>query len=506
MTSALTGKSSTAHTLTPRDLAATLFRRPRLMLISFGLVLLAAMLFVVFSARYESHFKVLIRRGRFDPVASPQASSGMDFTRPEITEEELNSEVELLRDEDLLKQVVITAGLVPADTPDSKRASEVEHTARKLGRRLDVEAVKKSNLIQVSYKDTDPDRGARILAALSIAYMNKHTNLQRPSGEIQFFDQQTADSEERLHRSEAELVNFTRTRGVISAATERDIALQKLGEADASYRQIDQERVEAERTIQSLDQQLKSFPSRSVTLKRWADNPELLEKLKTHLLELQLKRTELLTRFEPSYRLVQEIDQEIEQAKTSIAAEALAPVRDETTDKDPNFEWARLELEKTQVQLDGLRARQAAALSQVSALRSIAQQMQSSLIDQQDLIRTAKADEDSYLLYQRKREEARIGDALDRQRILNVTIVESPTAAALPDHSFVLYFLFAFGLSLAFSLGAAFAAEHFDATIRTPHEAHQLLEMPVLAWLPAPPPEVVPAHSFRSRGSRAVFQ
>src|SRR6202035_3745690 len=111
----------------------------------------------------------------------------------------------------------------------------------------------------------------------------------------------TADYEKRLHESEAELVRFTRARGVVSASLERDIALQKLGEADAGYRQIDQDRVETERRISSLAAQLKSFPSRSVTLKRWADNPEVLEKMKTHLLELQLKRTELLSRFEPSY-------------------------------------------------------------------------------------------------------------------------------------------------------------------------------------------------------------
>jgi len=41
------------------------------------------------------------------------APSPMDFTRPDITEEELNSEVELLRDEDLLKKVVAMAELVP---------------------------------------------------------------------------------------------------------------------------------------------------------------------------------------------------------------------------------------------------------------------------------------------------------------------------------------------------------------------------------------------------------
>jgi uncharacterized protein involved in exopolysaccharide biosynthesis len=486
MSAEINGSSRTPLSPTPRDLAVTLFRRPRLVATSFGFVLLATMLFVVFSARYESHFKVLLRRGRFDPLVSSEPPSAMDFTRPDITEEELNSEVELLRDEDLLKQVVRMAQLVPADTPDLERPAEVEHAVRKLARRLDVDALKKSNLIQVSYKDTSAERAARILSALSTLYVQRHTNLQRPPGEILFFDQQTAAYEKKLHQSEAELVNFTRARGVVSAALERDIALQKLGEADAGYRQIDQDRAETERRIASLSEQLKSFPSRSVTLKHWADNPEVLEKMKTHLLELQLKHTELLSRYEPSYRLVQEVEQEIAETRAEIAAEALTPVRDETTDKDPNYEWARMEMEKAQVQWEGLRARQSDAFTQVASLRTFAQQLQSESVDQQDLLRTAKAEEDNYLLYLHKREEARIGDALDERRILNVAIVEPPVAPALPEHSVFLYLLLAFGLALAFSVGIAFTTEYFDPTIRTPDEARGVLEVPVLAWLPAP--------------------
>jgi uncharacterized protein involved in exopolysaccharide biosynthesis len=254
---------------------------------------------------------------------------------------------------------------------------------------------------------------------------------------------------------------------------------------------VDQDRVETERRIASLQEQVKAFPSRSVTLKRWADNPQTLEKMKTHLLDLQLKRTELLTRFEPSYRLVQEVEQQIADTQAAIAAEALTPVRDETTDKDPNYEWARMEMEKAQVQWDGLRARQSDSSTQVASLRTFAQQMQSDSVDQQDLMRAAKAEEDNYLLYLRKREEARIGDALDEHRILNVAIVEPPGAPALPTHSVLLYLLLAFGMAMAFSVGVAFTAEYFDPTIRTPDEAYGLLEVPVLAWLPAPEPAVL---------------
>src|ERR1039458_1009489 len=170
--------------------------------------------------------------------------------------------------------------------------------------------------------------------------------------------------------------------------------------------------------------------------------------MKTHLLELQLKHIELLGRFEPSYRLVQEVERQIADTQASISAEALTPVRDETTDKDPNYEWARMELERAQVQSDGLKARQSDASAQIESLHNLTLRMQSDSLDQQDLTRAAKAEEDNYLLYLHKREEARISDALDERRILNVAIVEPPAAPALPAHSVLLYFFVFFLLAV----------------------------------------------------------
>ncbi len=497
--------SRTTPSPTLRELAAILFRQSRFVVVSFALVFLATLLYALVSPRYEAQLKVLLRRGRSDPLVSAQSASLADFTRPAISEEELNSEVELLRDEGLLKQVVVESGLVPPGSVAAGRTEKVERAVRKLAQRLTVEPLRKSNLIQVRYRATGGQEAARVLSAFASAYLRKHMALQRPSGEVQFFETQTAEYEKRLHQSEAELVRFTRDRGVASPALERDIALQKLGEAEAAYRQIDQERVESERRATALRAQLKSFPTRSVTLKRWADNPQLLEKLKTHLLELQLKRTELLTRFEPSYRLVQELDHQIEETRQSIAAEALTPVRDETTDKDPNYEWARMELEKTQVQEESLQARQARASVQIATLRTLAEQMQSDAVAQQDLIRGAKADEDNYLLYRRKREEARIGDPLDERRILNVAVVEPPVAPALPTHSMLFWFAISCGLALPASIGAGFAAEYFDPTIRTPGEADGLLEVPVLAWLPQSETRAAGSAIRRIRRQKAVL-
>jgi capsular polysaccharide biosynthesis protein len=79
--------------------------------------------------------------------------------------------------------------------------------------------------------------------------------------------------------------------------------------------------------------------------------------------------------------------------------------------------------------------------------------------------------------------------------------VEPPVPPALPEHNIFLYFVLAFSLALAFTVAIAFTTEYFDPTIRTPDEAYGLLEVPVLAWLPAHEPAV--PHPFNSRIGRS---
>src|SRR5437016_723229 len=94
------------HSSTLRDLLAIVFRRQRIMLLSFGGILLGAILAAVLQPnRYQAGMKILVKRERVDPVvtadaaALPQVSVG-------VTEEEVNSEVELLKSRDLLENVV----------------------------------------------------------------------------------------------------------------------------------------------------------------------------------------------------------------------------------------------------------------------------------------------------------------------------------------------------------------------------------------------------------------
>jgi uncharacterized protein involved in exopolysaccharide biosynthesis len=485
----LVNRSARVPSPTLRDVLAVLFRQRRLALISFVGILCGLLSYRLLCPSYQAEMKVLVSRSRVDPAVTP-APTQVQFERAEVTEEELNSEVELLHDQEILRTVVQASGL--ASTGESwfwKMAGEsgkqrLARTVRRLSRNLNVQPEDKTTLIKVTYDSSNPEQAANVLKCLAGAYLERHSRLDRPPGESSFFEQQIVQSRRNLNGAEMRLMEFMRDEGVVSAAQQRDIALQRLGEAEANDRGNHVAIAETAQRIRMLQAKLPSLPERTTTLVRNSDNPLLLEKMKSRLLELELKRTDLLTKYEPSYRLVQEVERQIAETKDSIAREELAPLRDETSDLDPNHAWAKEELVKNEVELSALRARAWATNKLLARYQAEAGTLGDRAIKQEELLSDLKAAEREYLLYVDKREEARIGDALDRQRILNVVIAEQPAVPALPARSAASFGLLGLVLAGTLSTGLAFAADRLNPAFRTPDEVTAYLEAPVLASLP----------------------
>jgi len=466
-----------------------LFRQRRVFVWVSGLVFMAAVLYAVFGTSYEANMKVLVRRGRADAPVSAGSNAPLDLTHLAMTEEELNSEVELLKDDDILRAVVQQTGVGQHDWLKFLRFGEgpvqqVERAARRLAKKLKVEPVKKTNLIAIRYAGDDPQVAERVLHSLAEHYLAKHTDVHRPDGERPFFLQQVEESRLRLEQSKRQLLGFSAQHGVVAAGLQRDLALQKLSEIDAGQAQTKIALAETEERVTELQKQVAALPERTTTQMRTSDNPELLKELKSSLLTLVLKRTQLLTKFEPNHRLVQEVEKQIEQTKSAIAAEGLAPVRDETTDKNARFEWAQSELQQAQVQLHALRSREIAASSEEASYKEMARTLGETAIAQEDLVDSEKAALENYLLYVKKQEEARMNDALDERGIVNVAIAEEPVAPALPRWSAWMVLLGGFVAAGTAGTGAAFTADYLSSSFRDPDDVAAYLNAPVLASLP----------------------
>ena len=493
------GSYSSDRLPTLRDVVTPLFRHRKLVIFTFLSIALATVLGIILLPKnYEAKMKILVKRERVDAAVSPGRDTALENSGG-VTEEELNSEVELLKSRDLLEKVVLSCDL--QDSPPSTLWSRLFATAPVLGtnsasgnaenvsravsdleNKLQVDPLKKTDLIEVTYDSPNPDMAARVLSVLGNLYLEKTVALHRPPGAFEFFQTESQHYDQELQTAEGQLAKFDRDKGVTDPQLEKQIALQKLSEFQATFNATQVAINETEKRTQVVEGQLASTPAQTISQVRSSENPFLMQQLKTTLLDLELKRTGLLDKFEPDYRPVQELQKQIDQTIDALAKAEKSPDLEETTDRNPSYEWLRAELTKSKAELASLHARASETLSVIQQYRN---QLGVNGAAQENLLREVKEAEGNDLLYKQKREEARIGDALDRQRIVNVAIAEAATVPALPAHAhWALTLLLGILLACLVSPGVAFAADYIDPSLRTPDELRDVLQIPVLAALP----------------------
>jgi uncharacterized protein involved in exopolysaccharide biosynthesis len=482
-------KGTGPFAFTLRDAFAIGFRHKRVLVLCFCGVLLGTLVAaILMPPNYRAETRILVKHERVDPVVSPEQSLPTQG-RDEVTEEQLNSEAALITSDDVLRQAVVACGLQKRKSITGWlfRRSDDEKIARavdNLKSSIKVEPIRKSNLISVSYESSDPKQAAAVLSNVAKGYIDKHLEVHRPPGQLKFFEQETELYRQDLDKAENQLKAFAQEQGGVAPLLARDITLQKLNDFNASLQQTKADLASTEQRIHDLEKQAGSTPARLITQVKESDDASVLQQLKSALLTLELKRTELLTKYQPTYRLVQEVDKQIEDTRASIASEESKPLRDAVTDQNPTYSWIGTELAKARADYIGIQAREAATQAIVAMYQGNARQLEEKDLAQHDLARTAKADEDNYLLYLRKREEARMSDALDEQRILNVAIVDNPTVPSVPTGDRWRYGLVGLLLAATLSVGVVFTIEYLDPSLRTPSEVMSELNIPVLAAVP----------------------
>jgi uncharacterized protein involved in exopolysaccharide biosynthesis len=495
------GNGGQKRPFTLRDLVGMAFRRRRVIVLAFvGLMAGSALAIFILPQTYEAQMKILVQRERVDPVVSTEPN--VSESDRDLTLDEIASEVELFQSRDSLEKTVEDCVL---DEPRNRwslgaiklRVLEVLGAAPDKQTRIDKAVLKMetkdlqviplnaSDIIKATYQAQSPQLAAQVLKELGDLYLAKHTAIRRPQGTANFFDEQAQQYEKELAASEGQLVSFTQQTGVVSADLEKQVTLQKINDFDLTLQQTHASIAETKQRLHTLEVEDGIVPDRLTTQIKVADNPQLMANLKTTLLDLELRRTELLVRFDPTYPLVQEVQTKITETLASISEAEKRGIREETTDQDPTHAWVKTEMAKAKADLRGLQARAAAMTGALKTLESRAQKLEGESVVQQSLLRTAKANEENYLLYHRKREEARIADALDQRKIINAAVAEAPMAPLVPASLPVgVKLLLAVVIATLASVGLGFLMEYLDPSFRTPEEVKEYLDIPLLATLP----------------------
>lgn len=465
------GEADASKTVSLGELVAILSRRKWLMLITFLLVLGAVTAgTLLMPKQYETHLKILVKNDREDTLVTADSNSGSNY-RSEVSETAINTEIELLNSQTLLRQIVTKCGLERLESASGSPASErqsvaIEKAVSRLQRDLKVSPVRKADIIQVDYSASDPRQAAAVLRQLSESYLEAHLKVHAAPGTYEFFTDQAARYRNELEQAETKLADFRQRSNIVMLGEQKEKILQKAVDAQSSLLQAEAAVGEYTRRNADTRKQLDIAASRVVTQSRTVPNQYSVEHLGSMLAELQNRRTQLLAKFRPDDRLVREVDQEIADTQAGLESATKLTGVEQATDVNPVHQTLEIELAKEHTELAGMEALRGTLAQQAQSYRQQLMRLGNATAEYDDLVRNEKIAEENYLLYTRKTEEARIAQSLDQQKIANVAIAETPTEPHLPSKPNVPLNL-SIGVALAgfLSLAMVFGAEYLDGAL-----------------------------------------
>lgn len=450
------------------NIVEVLGRRKWLMLITFVVVFGGATVGTfLMPKQYETHLKILVKNERADIVVTPNSNSAAGY-RSEVSETQINTEIELLNSENLLQQVVIRCGLDRPEhssgAPESERTSvAIEKAVSRLQRDLKISPVRKADIIEVDYSSENPRQAAAVLRQLAESYLEVHLKVHATPGTYEFFTAQATRYHRELEDDELKLAQFRQQNNIVVLDQQKEELLKKAADAESTLMQAEANIREYKYKGADTRRQLDAAAARVVTQSRTVPNQYSVEHLGSMLAELRNRRTQLLAKFRPEDRLVQETEQEINDTQAAFERARNLTGVEQSTDVNPVHQALEIEMTKERAELAGVEARRPTLVQQAQYYHQQLIKLGNVTAAYDDLTRNQKEAEENYLLYTKKTEEARIAELLDQQKIANVAIAGVPMEPHVPSKPNVPLNL-ALGALLAgfFSFGLALGWEYFQ--------------------------------------------
>lgn len=515
---------------TMRDFYTVVFRHKRKMIVFFlSLVIVVAMGTFLEAKVYRSEAELLVRLGRENATVGPTVATGRVINISADRENEINSEVDILESRELAKEVVEAIGAKPilygeketlrpgaslptvvrywarqavicplaglsrllawqgAATP-AGRLLEKELAIESLMKRLDVEASKKSNIITIKYATNDPALARKVLNRLVGFYLEKHIEVNHTPGSYTFFRKQKNKLRASLDHTEEELRDLKNSTGVSSVSEQRRILLERIGAMQSGLEKSQSSAAASQARVEVLAATLARLPGVVRKQKTTGFASSAADSLRKQVYALELKEQKLLSIFTANSIPVLQIRRRIKGGKALLSK--AQQQKQITTGINDNYQKIELALLSEKANLASLKAREAQIGSHLKSAGQKLDSLNDTQLRFEQLDRDLAVERSSYRKYSDSLEQARIDEALDMQRISNISIVEPASYSVEPvGPKTLLNLCLGFSLGICGALGLAFFCESKDHSLKKPEDVANRLRLPVVAAFPVVLPE-----------------
>lgn len=487
-----------------RDILRVLFKRKIQILVFFTVTVCAvAVGSLTTKPTYEAAAQILVKIGR-ENIYVPTLPAGT-FTNPVIKfnqEEQINSEIAILKSLFLAQNVAesigpsviyedsngaaqgLLRGLLRGQPADTK-VSPVQRAAAKLQQGLTIEPVKKSDVINISFKHSDPDIAARVVNALVSLYLDRHLQVYKNPQSYTFFDEQSQIMRNKLKQSEDNLESFKKQHNLTSLEEQRLLLLRNEADRRAALHLTLSQEAEAKDRLQQLRVQLAKTPKKVLLEQENDKNPFAISALQTKLAELELKEHELSGKYTDQSRLVQGVRDEIRMVQKKLAEQESRRYEKTRTGVNPVHQALQQDHLRTEVEVKALKAKEETQKAQLADYQKGLEKITQIEMEFNRLQQELEVNRQNYKLYLSKFEESRISNAMDEEKIANVSLIEPAQPPFNPvSPKIFLNMVLAVFLGGLGAVGLAFFSEYTDDRLEKTEDVEALLQLPVLVSIP----------------------
>ena len=449
--------------------------------------------------KYQSTAKLVVQNVR---TAAQLSTSNVDrlVSQGDVSPVEINTEVDLLQSDEVAHRALGLKQNLSLGDEASDRA------ARDLEQRLSVEAVHQTNIIDVKLLANSPAKANADLQHVIDAYFEGRAGTARNSGAAGFFNTQLKEKEGQLNQDQAALMAFEMRYGIADLDEQTKLQVQRIATLQDQLAQSGSLLAAQRGRAATQQQDLKGTPARSTTQQRMITNQYSQERLNTSLVDLENRRTELLKRYAPSDRQITEINEKMATIRSAITEATQHPAGEEATDINPLWQQLNLAVVSSGAEISALQGQGTELKTQIAAAQNRLNELEQATTAYGELRRRVQQSQADYALYAQRRDEARISEALDREKLFNVAVLETPIASPEPVRPKpLLYLLVAFAFATFLGTALALYVDLSGGQVHSPAQLEAITGMRTLATFAEAQPGVPLTEGNRLQLQRVLF-
>lgn len=308
--------------------------------------------------------------------------------------------------------------------------------------------------------------------------------MNRTRGTHEFFAEHTKRLGDELERLEGELGNLKTTTGLTSVDEQRTQIVARIGRLEDELLTAQAARVEAETKVAALRAKLAELPKEQVLETNTGIGNQGTDLIREKFFTLQVAEREAASIYTTDHPKLQMIREELAEAARIMAEQE--PTRTEVkTAPDASYEQTRLALIADEPLLEALQAKTASLEKQLADVRGSLKTLNANEIRITHLNREIDLCEADYRKYAANLEETRIDQAMEAERMSNISVVQPASfepRAIRPRKALNL----ALGLLVALggSLGVALCADYLQRSSPEPDSSEDSPKRPAPAESP----------------------